>query len=74
MKKILKITYKYFKLGIWDNVEGIGPINWLFLKTLRYNNIQGKICQDLFWESVNKNFKIIELRLEKLTEIPIVSA
>jgi len=27
-------TYKSFKFGIWDRVDGMGPINWLSFKIL----------------------------------------
>lgn len=30
-----KRTYKIFRFGIWDKVEGSGPINWLFFKDLK---------------------------------------
>lgn len=29
-----KRTYNVFRFGIWDSVEGSGPINWLFFNTL----------------------------------------
>lgn len=29
-----KRTYNIFRFGIWDSVEGSGPINWLFFNIL----------------------------------------
>lgn len=34
LRKVISWTYRTFKFGIWDSVEGIGPINWLFFKIL----------------------------------------
>lgn len=54
-----RTTYKIFKLGIWDKVEGIGPINWLFFKILTYNLHKIKTCHNLFpTSSQDKNFNL----------------
>ena len=38
MRRNEKMTYRIFKLGIWERVEGIGPNNWLFFKILRMHS------------------------------------